>query len=885
MNVSAAARRLALLSGFAGLLYEVLWVRIFTGLLGSTTESVSAVVSAFMFGAALGAATLGKRADQASSPMKFYARLELAAAATAAVAFALFFWLNIADGGFLRELPYTVLRWFSFAVAVMFVALPAALMAGTLPALVRIAAEGGEDSVSAIPRIYAVHTLGAAAGALASPLIVANVGYSYAYGVAVGVSCVAALLALVVAARSAPATQPASVLTVNTEEAESPALKSWYILVAVGGFVALGYEVIWFRLANLLLRGTIVSFGLTLAVYLVGLSLGSAWVGMRESDQRADRRKLFFVQFVVALLLIGGAPAMAWLCELATERGPRVGGTLLLLLITTLAIGAVLPLYARVLVPTGDRVGKALGRVYAANVSGAVLGSLVTGFVLVPWLGTATSLFALAAVSALTAAFTASKALRSRAFVAFAIVTGLAVFVSVRGKFVERLVNSINGHGLTHVVAIDESELQLLSVLEDSGNRRELWGGPFVSGSTDFARRQTQRFQAHLGMLAHPHPRRVLEVGYGVGEILRTILLYRPEHVDLVEIDPHMIDVADEHFEALSHGSAHAPNVTIHQMDGRHYLRRSHESWDVIMSDSMILESEGSLRLYTVEHFEAGRERLAPGGIMMVWLPLNIGEEESRIILASFASVFPQSLVFLPEMAQRSEAYLVGFRDHASIDWPTMHQRFDTYARDDLALFGWHDPIYFLGSLRATPSDLASLVPRGTPLNRDARPVLDFVRDETFGEFTHHLLTAQPSGVFDWVHLEEGETATRTALDSLRRADRAYHAGCDPLGDDIRRVEHVRVPDERACTNAISHFPDYANAKLALAELYVARASRAQGGQERRALLQRALRENPYNARANVMLIQDADVPHAPDVEAARRRLSVLIPYSSLARH
>ena len=262
---------------------------------------------------------------------------------------------------------------------------------------------------------------------------------------------------------------------------------------------------------------------------------------------------------------------------------------------------------------------------------------------------------------------------------------------------------------------------------------------------------------------------------------------------------------------------------------------------------------------------------------MIAWLPLNIGEEQSKVILASFVHVFPETVVFLPEMTQRSEAYLVGFRDQASVNWDNVVSRFNRYAREDLELFGWHDPIYFLGSMRAAPQEIPSLFPRGTLLNRDARPVLDFIDDETFGAFVHRLRTAEPD-VTQVVRIAPNDQETGRQLAALRRADRLYRRGCDPLGDDLRRVDRVRESDEAVCRSTLREFPTHANASRAIAEVLTSRALQSHDPVARNALLTEAITLFPNSPRANLSITRTENASPTA-IRDATRRLRVLLPY------
>src|SRR5262249_33624153 len=146
--------------------------------------------------------------------------------------------------------------------------------------------------------------------------------------------------------------------------------------------------------------------------------------------------------------------------------------------------------------------------------------------------------------------------------------------------------------------------------------------------------------------------------------------------------------------------------------------------------DSMILASEGSLRLYTEEHFREARKHLRPGGVALAWLPLNAGTSKAMVILKTFQEVFPQSLLWLPLGLNTQEAFLIGFRGEGQMNWAAWREKYERVARADLSVFGWDSPGLFFASLRAGPEQLRQIAARVPLVNRDMNPVLDFLPQE-----------------------------------------------------------------------------------------------------------------------------------------------------------
>lgn len=825
---------LFLLSGGTGVVFEVLWIRIFTSILGSSTQSVGAVVTAFMLGIGLGQRWFGRRADAPGNLLRLYGLLELGVAASSLLAYWLFLGLDGVYRAAHLALPGEAVKWGVFAVAFALISLPAALIGGSLPVLVTAALRGGAEAREGLGRLYGANTLGAAGGALGSVVVVSRVGYDVGYHLALAASLGTAALALWLARAQVAPEVARPVEGLPDGEAVAP---RWLAAgFALSGFAALGSEVLWQRLLEFYFQGTLISFALILAVYLLGIGFGS----LLTRRWRATVRQFALLELGVGLLALGAVPLVTWVAE-AGRKGAAIGVFLGVVLVSTFLLGAIFPLVGRLYLAGATAAGRAAGDITSANTLGAVAGSVGVSFGLLPLLGTRGTLLLLGLTSlALGVGFA-----RGRWRAAAAALGLAAVGLWLQSDWVTRYYLAAFGRPGFTLRAERESSLQPVLVLEDEAGRRVLMGGAFQSGEIDEVRRQTQRLQAHLPMLLHPAPRRVLEVGYGVGEIPRTLLRYAPERLDLVELDPKMMAMADAHFGALNGRASEDPRVRTRVMDGRQYLRTTDETWDVVMTDSMIPVSELSLRMYALEHFQAGRAHLAPGGVMVLWLPLNVGAERVRVMLRTFLEVFPQSLLWLPQAHAADEAFAVGFRDAPALDGARVAERFAAVARDDLAPFGWTSPATYLASFRLGPAELRALVQGVEGLHRDRAPVLDFlpVRE---GQGMVELLDAvdAASRPVALEFLPEG-SPLRAGVQAAFDADLAFR----------------RTPRTEAALGAfLARHPGHPAATLALAEALAGR------DPERAAAL------DPYNVEALVALLRRADDPAQRAGLAARLR-------------
>lgn len=855
------------LSGASGLAFEVLWTRIFTSILGSSTQSVGAVVTAFMLGIGLGQKIFGRLADESRNLLRLYAALELGVAVLSLGAFWLFLGLEGVYRAAHLALPPELVKWGVFAVAFLVISFPAALIGGSLPVLVKQVLHSGAEAREGLGRLYGVNTVGAALGAFGAVVVVSAAGYDVGYHLAVAASFLTSALALALSRQAssapppAPAEQPAAPSPARA--AVPPALL--VTAFALSGFAALCYEVIWQRLLEFFLQGTLVSFALILGVWLLGTGFGSLLTRKWE----ATVAQFATLEAAVAALGLGGLPLVTRVAEQG-RRGVTIAAFLALVFVVTFLFGAIFPLAGRLYVASRTQVGKALGDITSANTLGSVLGSVGASFVLIPLVGTRGSLLVaglanLAVAGALLAFVMKSSGWRGSVRSA----VGGALAVAALGgwlssDWLERYYLAALHRPGFHLVAEKEGSLQPVLVLEDEEGQRVLMGGAFQSGEVDVVRRQTQRLQAHLPMLLHPSPRRVLEIGYGVGEIPRTLLLYQPERLDLVEIDPNMIGVANQWFGALNQQVSESPLVHTHLLDGRQFLRTTDSQYDVIMTDSMIPISEGSLRLYSQEHFEAGRAHLAPGGVMVLWLPLNVGAERVKVMLKTFLAVFPGSLLWLPQAWAGDEAFVVGFRDRPALDVALAAERFERVAAPDLQPFGWTSPAMYFASFRLGPGELNELMREVKVVHRDRAPVLDFLP----------------------VSDGRGQEALTARLFELGRpVVRDFLPPDAPLGAEIERVFAADTAFHQAKTKeeleaVLALLPQHPAARLALAELV--RDGPAPPEREGRA--QAALQLSPWDVEANLVLMGAAQARGDLGLagEHARRAL-VMQPYSKRA--
>ena len=679
-------------SGFAALVYQVLWVRQLGLLLGSTAQAAALAIAIFFAGIALGGWFWGRRAQRFASCLKVFGWLEIGVAATAlghfllldvyGVVYPLLFGAveGVPGGDMLLKL----------GLATLVLLPPAILMGGTLPVLGQELIRQPRDLGRLGSLLYAVNTAGAAAGALAAGfLLPVWLGFAGAYLLAVGLDLLVGLTALWLASRHPAAlSAPVSARPTRAASMSAPMSAGVWLLAFVSGFVALGVEVLWTRLFAQVLQNSIYTYSLVLVVFLLALTLGAAVANRLCRLRKPDPNWVMTCLLMIAAVLVAATPfglhALTGGLDYVAAGRPfheyllRVASVALaVMLIPGLALGTILPYLLRLLEQRQASTGELLGRLIAANTSGAIAGALVSGFVLLPLLGATRSLLVLASVYLLAAATLLVRSGSGRPRLA-----GAAACLSLAGTLAilphsglqplkldpaadERLVAMIEGSH-ANVAVIERSRHQLIRV-----NNYYTLGG---TGALE-----SERNQALIPMLIHPDPRELFFLGMGTGITAGASLLFPVERVEVCEILPEVVRLARAHFGPWTEGLFDDPRVTIHAEDGRNCLRRSRRQYDLIISDLFTPWKAGTGNLYTLEHFRTASQRLKPGGLFVQWLPTyQISEREFAIIARTMDEAFDQVVLWRGDLfPTQSIVALVGQNQAQALDpgVPVRHGR------------------------------------------------------------------------------------------------------------------------------------------------------------------------------------------------------------------
>jgi len=707
-------------SGFAGLGYEIVWIRQLNLALGTEMMAVLGSVAGFFAGLALGAFALDGPIRRARSPRTVYAALETVIGLWGLISV----WLLPAIGRALAPLlgtePAPALLWAaSFALPTL-VLLPATIaMGGTLTALERIMrAARGDARVSA--GVYGANTAGAVVGTLASTFVlIPALGLSGTLACLAGVNALCALGTLMLG----PA--PSQGLPI-TADVRAPSLGGRRLAITLfsTGLLGIAFEVLVVRLAAQVMQDTVYTFAGLLAAYLVGTAAGGlAW--QRAGGHTRDTNLGWLLAGTATACLVTAflTPSIARIAEAAEAAGivGELAVAMALFLLPSIAMGALFGLLAQ---RVRDRRGS-LGWAVGINSVGAAMAPLLTAQVLIPALGAWTALIPLALGYLLLLPPRGAALLWS----ALPAIAALVLWV----RPTPSLIRVPPGGTL---LTVREGPMVTASVVDDASGARFLEvNGRFRMGGTSSVR--SDHRQAMLPLLLHPAPHRALFLGVGIGATVVGGSRMPGVSVRGVELSREVVELLP--WFANPAAAAHMPPVTV--ADARRYVAADAGAYDVIVADLFHPALDGSGTLYTIEHFAAVKRRLAVGGVFCQWLPLyQLDLPSLRAIVRAFLAIYPKGSAWLNHYSVRTPMLaLIGPRDGNDVDPDALAARLrDPSVRSVAHPLGFETPIDLLGQYLGGPRALTAFAGEG-PRNTDDDPFVTFDARRNV-----HALTAPP---------------------------------------------------------------------------------------------------------------------------------------------
>jgi spermidine synthase len=625
-------------------------------------------------------------------------------------------------------------------------------MGASLPAIVRWV-ESTPRGVSRWGLLYGGNTVGAVFGCLLAGFYLLRI-----YNTATATYVAAAINLIVAAASFALARRvPAQAQPLPDGRGSESALEprrdrqgalAVYVTIGLSGACALGAEVVWTRLMGMMLGSTVYVFSIILAVFLIGLAMGSgggSWLVRIVCGAPAARLALGWCQVLLTL-------GIAWTAYMIADSLPYWPINPLLaispwhtfqldmvrclwaILPPAILWGASFPLALGAVASPGEDPGRLVGGIYAANTLGAIVGALSISLALIPWIGTRNSQRVLLVVSALSALLVLAPHARKQRSKALA--ASLAVSMVVAGLLAWR-VDAIPGELIAYGrrMAISAGKAKILYTAEGRNSSVAIsqWNdgaieidvNGHVEATTEPYDMKLQRTVGHLPALLHPHPQSVLGIGFGAGVSAGTFTTYPSiRQITVCEIEPIIPPISTRYFAQQDYDVLDNPRTRIVYDDARHFVLTTLEKFDVIAADPLDVFVKGTAALYSKEYFEAVKRHLNPGGLFTLYVPLYESDVKTvKSELATFMDVFPYGTVWANTVSgQGYDMVFLGQAGPLKINLDEIEQRLNSpdYApvAQSLHEIGIRSAVDLLAMYAGQKSDLGPWY-AGAELNRD----------------------------------------------------------------------------------------------------------------------------------------------------------------------
>ncbi len=674
-----------LLSGFAALLYQTAWLRQFSIVFGTSEIAVATVLAAYMGGLALGSAIAGRYLHRITRPVLVYGILE---AGIAISALAVPFLLGAASAVYVffmggqpapPDSSGMGQSFFYLTVAFIVLAIPTGFMGATLPLLIRHAVRTEKQIGSRVALLYAVNTGGAVLGTIvAGFFLLPALGLQGTVWVGVAVNGLVFLIAWGLARHLKPLPDMQSAETGQRlgrtgfiNDCIRPLLRrpvnfqsvflqqgAWILpIMAVSGANAFMYEVLWTRLLNHVLGGSIYAFATMLASFLTGITIGSAVAG-RFAATRAQAITSFTVAQVA--IAVFSVVVYTWIEQLV----PQTRGLLehaffaaMVMLPSTIFIGATFPLAVRILSKRPEDAGECTANIYAWNTVGAIAGAILAGFFIIPAMGFEGTI-RLAVLMNLGLALLVGILISSRQTLYAGISTAClvvalviyqpqrpAIFIKTSPidtqeyKDARELFFAVGRSSTVYLMQTGGSFLLRTNGLPEASMYAK--GSPPV--------RHSQKWLASLPVVARPDAESMLIVGFGGGMALEGVPPSIRD-VDVIELEPEVINANRVIGDIRAFNPLTDPRVNIVINDARNALRLTTKKYDIIVSQPSHPWTAGASHLFTREFIGLARQHLNDSGIFLQWMNSQFADESLlRSLAATLLAEFEFVRLYQPD--------------------------------------------------------------------------------------------------------------------------------------------------------------------------------------------------------------------------------------------
>jgi len=737
-------------SGCAALIYEIVWFQLLQLVVGSSAVSLAVLLGTYMGGMCLGSVLLPRYVSARLHPLRVFAIVEGGIGVCGLLVLSILPLLDrlyaaVGGSGSSGSLMLAV-------VAAICLIPPTLLMGASLPAIARYVGSSPRG-VSWLGYFYGGNIAGAVFGCLFAGFYLLRIyDLSTATYVAVAINAVVAGLSYGLSVRTPY--EPAPLVDSPAPEASPAAMARSPVYIAIGlsGLTALGAEVVWTRLLAVMLGATVYTFSIILGVFLAGLGLGSGVASHLAREIKRPRVALGVCQILLAAAIAWTAYTLAdalpnWPINPLLARSAvfnfevDIMRCMWAILPAACLWGASFPFaLAGVATRSGDS-GTLVGRVYAANTVGGIVGVLGFSIILIPWIGTQNSqrlLITLATVSALVIFAPIARSLRKSGVAAIvaSVVTITWMIASISPvpwlavAYGRRMMLQSNpgralyvGEGRNYSVVISE--------LSDGDRYFHVAGK--VEASTALYDMRLQRLLGDMPALFHRDPKSVLVVGFGAGVTAGSFVVQPTvEKITICELEPLVPPAAAEYFENENYNVKNDPRVRIRYDDARRFILTSKENFDIVTSDPIHPWVKGMSSIYSKQYFELVKKHLRPGGIVTQWVPLYESDLATvKSELATFFDVFPNATVWSNDInGEGYDVVLLGTVEPLHLDVDELEARWSSpeYARvaQSISSVNLHNVTDILATYAGRATDMKSWL-AGADINEDMSMRLQYL--------------------------------------------------------------------------------------------------------------------------------------------------------------
>ncbi|MDX2478777.1 MAG: fused MFS/spermidine synthase [Desulfuromusa sp.] len=802
-------------SGASGLIYQVVWSRMMALTFGRSVLAVGIVLAVFMAGLALGGYLLGKVSDKSKNPLRLYAIYELGIGFTALIASFLlmrmapfYVWLHSTFGD--SSLALTTAR---FLIAFLILIVPTLLMGATLPILSRVVIRRLELVGHELGKLYAINTLGAVAGTIAAGFfLISRFGLYGAIYIAVAGNLAVGLLAWIASTRHGlsevesidhPPEETVSVVC-SDDNLSRPVSILLLFIFAMSGLASFSYEIFWTRSLVFILGNTTYAFTLMLTAFLSGIALGG--YGIRfVADKVKSRLQLFaIIEIMIGLLSAASLPLLFYILEsesiqsfvssMSSQLGFLVLSeslvALIIMLLPATLIGATLPLMGRIFVSDLRHTGTTVGKVYAVNTLGNVVGALLPGLLILPLMGIQRGILLMACLNVCLGSmiliwrWKKSMVLAIAPAGVFLLFPILLVDMPISFQFPAATQTSKDA-----VLFYEEGGLVTTKVwsVANSGKKIISVDGVNIGGTNDVDYKQ--QILAHLPKLLLKSYQSELSIGLGSGILIGESAQHQQlQKIVCAEISPSVVRGAG-YFTKENHDILNNARAEIVVDDIGHFLQTTQGKYDIISADGKTDEKYSSNAFsYSQNYYKLLRQHLAPGGLVIQWIPTALPSSQYNLVLRTFLDSFPHvTHWYFPPVGRftMSNTFLIGSNKPVDIDpgWVEQALTADPFAFHGIRKYGLKTAEDVLAHFIAGEETLRRMVSKG-PINSVERPYYEFyspsdysgeLRDRALGN--HALFMSIRGQDFEQFILKELPVQERNRLQTAFRAEGIFLQG------------------------------------------------------------------------------------------------------------